>query len=216
MKTMPRTLTPVDQLIAGADRALRTVFARAPGPSRPNPSTGLKETVRNQNDRRHVAGLMRVNHAGEIAAQGLYQGQAATARLEQVRQAMEQAAEEENDHLAWCEERLSELGSRPSVLNPLWYAGAFAIGATAGLIGDRWSLGFVAETERQVVRHLEDHMQRLPKGDARSKAILEQMKIDEEHHGASAEQAGAARLPMPVRRLMSTVSSIMTRGAYRL
>jgi len=163
-----------------------------------------------------VAGLMRVNHAGEIAAQGLYQGQAATARLTTVRASMEKAAEEENDHLAWCQERLAELGSRPSILNPIWYAGAFAIGATAGLIGDRWSLGFVAETERQVVRHLEDHLARLPRGDARSKAILEQMKIDEQRHGATAEQAGGAQLPAPVRQLMGAVSRIMTRGAYRV
>ena len=149
----------------------------------------MPETVHGEADRRHVAGLMRVNHAGEIAAQGLYQGQAATARLDEVRQSMEQAAEEENDHLAWCEERLSELGSRPSVLNPVWYAGAFAIGAAAGLLGDRWSLGFVAETERQVVRHLENHLESLPEGDARSRAILEQMKVDEERHGAKAEKA---------------------------
>ncbi len=163
-----------------------------------------------------MAGLMRVNHAGEIAAQGLYQGQAATARLEQVRESMERAAEEENDHLAWCEERLAELGSRPSILNPVWYAGAFTIGAAAGLIGDRWSLGFVAETERQVVRHLDDHLDRLPEGDSRSRAILAQMKIDEQHHGAVAENAGGAALPRPVRHLMGIVSRVMTRGAYRL
>ena len=216
MTRMPRALTPLDQLIAGADRALRTVFSDAPSPSRVNPAAGLPESVHREDDRRHVAGLMRVNHAGEIAAQGLYQGQAATARLEQVREAMEQAAEEENDHLAWCEERLAELGSRPSILNPIWYAGAFAIGATAGLVGDRWSLGFVAETERQVVRHLEDHLDRLPKGDVRSQAILEKMKSDEESHGEAAVEAGGARLPAPVRHLMGLVSRIMTRGAYRL
>ena len=129
---MSRVITPLDRLIAGADQALRTVFSGAPRPARPNPSSPMPETVHGEADRRHVAGLMRVNHAGEIAAQGLYQGQAATARLDEVRQSMEQAAEEENDHLAWCEERLSELGSRPSVLNPLWYAGSFAIGAIAG------------------------------------------------------------------------------------
>jgi len=213
---MRPTLSPLDQLISGADRALRTVFSQAPRPSRVNPSVDLPETVHREQDRRHVAGLMRVNHAGEIAAQGLYQGQAATARLEEVRESMEQAAEEENDHLAWCEERLAELGSRPSVLNPLWYAGAFTIGAAAGLIGDRWSLGFVAETERQVVRHLDDHLGRLPEGDSRSRAILEQMKIDEQHHGAVAENAGAVKLPAPVRHLMGIVSRVMTRGAYRL
>ena len=169
-----------------------------------------------ETERRHVAGLMRVNHAGEVAAQGLYQGQAATARLDSVRAAMESAAEEENDHLAWCEQRLTELGSRPSILNPIWYAGAFTIGATAGLIGDRWSLGFVAETERQVVRHLEEHLDRLPMDDERSRAILEQMKIDEEHHGSTAEEAGGAKLPTPIRHLMGVVSKVMTRGAYWL
>jgi ubiquinone biosynthesis monooxygenase Coq7 len=208
-------LSPFDQLVAGADRALRTVFSEAPRPSRTNPSADLPEAVHGDEDRRHVAGLMRVNHAGEIAAQGLYQGQAATARLDEVRESMERAATEENDHLAWCEERLAELGSRPSLLNPLWYAGAFTIGAAAGLIGDRWSLGFVAETERQVVRHLEDHLDKLPEDDPRSRAILQQMKIDEQHHGAVAENAGAASLPAPVRGLMGIVSRVMTRGAYR-
>lgn len=213
---MRSELSPFDQLIAGADRALRTVFSGAQRPRRASPSAELPESVHREEDRRHVAGLMRINHAGEIAAQGLYQGQAATARLEQVRESMEEAAEEENDHLAWCEERLAELGSRPSVLNPLWYAGAFAIGAAAGLIGDRWSLGFVAETERQVVRHLDDHLGRLPEKDERSRAILEQMKIDEQHHGTVAENAGGASLPAPVRHLMGIVSKVMTRGAYRL
>lgn len=213
---MSRSLTPLDQLIAGADQALRTVFSGSTASDRENPAGDAAETVHDERERKHVAGLMRVNHAGEVAAQGLYQGQAATARLETVRAAMETAAEEENDHLAWCEERLAELGSRPSILNPLWYAGAFAIGATAGAIGDRWSLGFVAETERQVVRHLEDHLDRLPSGDERSRAILEQMKVDEEHHGSTAEEAGGATLPAPIRRLMGIVSKVMTRGAYRV
>jgi ubiquinone biosynthesis monooxygenase Coq7 len=157
---------------------------------------------------------MRVNHAGEVAAQGLYQGQAATAELAEVRAAMEQAADEENDHLAWCEERLTELGSRPSLLGPLWYAGAFAIGAGAGLVGDRWSLGFVAETERQVVRHIEEHLGMLPADDERSRAILEQMKADELAHGSAALAAGGVELPAPVRGVMGAVSKFMTRGAY--
>jgi ubiquinone biosynthesis monooxygenase Coq7 len=212
---MPRTLSTLDQLISGADRALRTVFSGAPVADRENPASDHPETVRDERTRRHVAGLMRVNHAGEIAAQGLYQGQAATARLEEVREAMEIAADEENDHLAWCQDRLTELGSRPSLLNPVWYAGAFAIGATAGLVGDRWSLGFVAETENQVVRHLEQHLTRLPEKDQRSRAILEQMKSDEQRHGANAEDAGAAALPAPVRGLMGVVAKLMTRGAYR-
>ena len=211
---MSRQLTPIDHLLSGAQGALRTVFAPAPAPGRPSP--GISETthIEDDDDRRHVAGLMRINHAGEVAAQGLYQGQAATAELEHVRAAMEQAADEENDHLAWCEERLTELGSRPSVLNPLWYAGAYAIGAGAGLIGDRWSLGFVAETERQVVRHLDEHLGKLPEDDVRSRAILEQMKADEQAHGNAALAAGGAELPAPVRGLMGVVSKLMTRGAY--
>ena len=212
---MRPALSAFDQLIAGADRALRTVLSPAPRPQRDSPSAEHPETVHGEDERRHVAGLMRVNHAGEVAAQGLYQGQAATARLDQVRDAMERAAEEENDHLAWCEQRLAELGSRPSILNPLWYAGSFAIGAAAGLAGDRWSLGFVAETERQVVQHLDQHLGMLPERDERSRAILEQMKIDEQHHGAVAENAGGERLPGPVRGVMSLVSRVMTRGAYR-
>lgn len=211
---MSRELTAIDQLLAGVDDALRTVFTPAPAPGRPRPGAELPGEVADPAERRHVAGLMRVNHAGEIAAQGLYQGQAATAELPEVRAAMEQAAEEENDHLAWCEARLAELGSRPSVLGPLWYAGAFAIGAGAGLVGDRWSLGFVAETERQVVRHLEEHLGMLPADDARSRAILEQMKEDELAHGSAALEAGGAELPRPVKALMGLVSKLMTRGAY--
>lgn len=211
---MPRHLTPLDQLIAGIDGALRTVFNPAPRPDRPSPGNELPEAVADADERRHVAGLMRVNHAGEIAAQGLYQGQAATARLEEVREAMEQAAREENDHLAWCEQRLAELDSRPSVLNPVWFTGSWLIGAAAGLMGDRWSLGFVAETERQVVAHLEEHLQRLPRDDDRSRAILEQMREDELRHGSTALAAGGAELPGPVRRLMTAVSKLMTEGAY--
>jgi ubiquinone biosynthesis monooxygenase Coq7 len=211
---MDRQLTVVDQLLAGVDDALRTVFTPAPAAGRANPGAALAGDVESEQQRRHVAGLMRVNHAGEIAAQGLYQGQAATAELAEVRAAMEQAAQEENDHLAWCEERLTELGSRPSLLGPLWYAGAFAIGAGAGLVGDRWSLGFVAETERQVVRHIEEHLGMLPADDERSRAILEQMKVDELAHGSAALAAGGVELPAPVRGLMGVVSKVMTRGAY--
>jgi len=157
---------------------------------------------------------MRVNHSGEVAAQALYQGQALTARLENVREAMERAAVEEIDHLKWCQERLQELGSHTSVLNPLWYAGSFAIGALAGIAGDRWSLGFVAETEKQVVDHLQGHLERLPLEDERSRAILEQMKQDEQHHGQAAADAGGARLPAPFRHLMTLTSRVMTRTAY--
>ncbi len=211
---MDRRYSPLDRLIAGADEALRTVFSPAAGPARETPGRELDEAVDDPGERRHVAGLMRVNHAGEVAAQGLYRGQAATARLEQVREAMDEAAREETDHLAWCEERLEQLGSRPSLLNPLWYAGSYLIGAGAGLIGDRWSLGFVAETERQVARHLDDHLARLPSGDLRSRAILDQMRSDELRHRETALEAGGADLPAPVKGLMSLVSLAMTRGAY--
>lgn len=211
---MERQLTVMDHLLAGVDGALRTVFSPAPAAGRANPGAALPGDVVSEQERRHVAGLMRVNHAGEVAAQGLYQGQAATAELAEVRAAMEQAADEENDHLAWCEERLTELGSRPSLLGPLWYAGAFAIGAGAGLVGDRWSLGFVAETERQVVRHIEEHLGMLPADDERSRAILEQMKVDELAHGSAALAAGGVELPAPVRGVMGAVSKFMTRGAY--
>jgi ubiquinone biosynthesis monooxygenase Coq7 len=216
MAAMDRQLTVIDQLIAGVDGALRTAFTPATVTGRPNPGAELAGELRDDAERRHVAGLMRVNHAGEIAAQGLYQGQAATADLPEVREAMEHAAAEEIDHLAWCEQRLTELGSRPSLLGPLWYAGAFAIGAGAGLVGDRWSLGFVAETERQVVRHLEEHLGMLPKADARSRAILEKMREDELEHGSAARAAGGAELPAPVKGVMGLVSKVMTRGAYWL
>ena len=169
-----------------------------------------------ESERRHVAGLMRVNHAGEVSAQGLYAGQALTARLPEVRAAMERAALEENDHLEWTERRLRELGSHKSLLNPLWFVGSFTIGAAAGLAGDRWSLGFVAETEHQVIRHLDDHLQRLPEQDRRSRAVLERMKHDEAHHATVALEGGGAQLPSPVKRLMRTVAKLRTRTAYRL
>lgn len=200
-------------LIAGADRALRTLAA-ANTAARANPAGVARGDELTGEARRHAAGLMRVNHSGEIAAQALYQGQALTARDEQIRHALRRAADEEGDHLAWCEERLHELGSRPSVLNPLWYLGSFAIGAAAGACGDRVSLGFVAETERQVEGHLHEHLERLPDEDERSRRILQQMKDDEIRHGEQARAAGAAELPWPIRRLMRLTSQIMTRTAY--
>ena len=209
-----RRLSPVDRVFEQLDQAVRTALGPSPPASRPNPAADLPDNPLNERERRHAAGLMRVNHAGEVMAQGLYQGQALTARLETVREAMEQAAIEEFDHLAWCEARLKELGERPSVLGPLWYAGAFALGAGAGLAGDRWSLGFVAETEAQVINHLEDHLGRLPPSDRRSRAIIEQMKIDEAHHGAEARAAGGLPLPPPARHLMTLMSKVMTRTAY--
>ena len=157
---------------------------------------------------------MRVNHSGEVAAQALYHGQSITAHDDDVRAAMAESAAEETDHLAWCEDRLAELGGHTSLLNPLWYAGSFAIGALAGIAGDSWSLGFVAETERQVCNHIDDHLERLPDNDQRSRAILEQMRTDEAEHGEKAQRAGGRELPEPVQQLMGTVSKVMTRTAY--
>ncbi len=205
----------MEALITGLDRALRTVFSVEPA-ARDNPASALAEAELSEAERRHAAALMRVNHAGEVAAQALYEGQAATARSPEVRTAMATAAAEETDHLAWCNQRLTQLGARPSLLGPVWYAGSFAIGALAGLAGDRWSLGFVAETERQVVRHLEDHELRLPLGDTRSRAIVAQMKLDEARHGTVALEAGGCDLPGPVRRLMRAMSKVMTTTAYRI
>jgi ubiquinone biosynthesis monooxygenase Coq7 len=211
-----RHYSPLDQLIMNFDQAVRTVAGRPLVTDRPNPGARSGETELSEAEREEAVRLMRVNHAGEVAAQALYQGQALTARLEQVRERMEQAAREENDHLEWCEQRVRELGGRTSLLNPLWYLGSFAIGATAGAIGDKWSLGFVAETENQVIRHLDDHLKRISPRDDKSRAILQQMKEDEAHHGATARAAGGADLPAPVRGLMQLVSKVMTATAYRV
>ena len=208
----PRVLSPLDRLLELADSGLAASFAK-PSPARPTPGKPASTPVE-QGRRRHAAGLMRVNHAGEIAAQGLYYGQALTARSPDTRQALLRAAAEEGDHLAWCRERLDELGSRPSLLNPLWYAGSVAIGALAGLFGDRASLGFMAETERQVEGHLADHLERLPADDLRSRMIVEQMQADEIGHGRAAVAAGAATLPGPVPRLMRLTARFMTGTAY--
>ena len=210
-----RDFTPADRLLSAIDEALRLSTGTAPPPQRANPAGETPAAELDDAEKRHVAGLMRVNHAGEICAQALYAGQALTARNPEVARKMERAASEEIDHLAWCEQRLHELDERPSVLNPLWYAGSFAIGAIAGLAGDRWSLGFLKETERQVEAHLEDHLGRLPETDARSQAILSQMKVDEASHADMAEEAGAADLPERVKRTMTAVSDIMKTLAYR-
>jgi ubiquinone biosynthesis monooxygenase Coq7 len=210
-----RALTPLDRLLVQADLALRASLGR-PHPHRPNPAGRLDDHLVDNATRRHVAGLMRVDHAGEVAAQGLYHGQALTARRPEIRAAMTEAAREEGDHLAWCHDRLEELGDRPSILNPLWYAGSLLIGAVAGMAGDRWSLGFMAETERQVEGHLDDHLGRLPAEDARSRAILEQMKTDEIGHAQAATAAGGSDLPAPLRELMKATARVMTRTAYRV
>jgi ubiquinone biosynthesis monooxygenase Coq7 len=203
----------LDSVLKVADGTLRTLFAPAhsarPLSLPPDPPLTAPE-------KRHIAGLMRVDHAGEIAAQGLYRGQALLSRNARTRELLERAAREEGDHLAWCEARLAELGSRPSRLNPLWYLGSFAIGAAAAALGDELSLGFVSETERQVEGHLAGHLERLPAGDIRSRRILEQMKADEVDHGQAARAQGAAELPPPIPRLMRSIAGVMTSTAYWL
>jgi len=209
-----RHYSPFDRLLINVDRGLRTVFGRPETSGRPDPADACAEADLGARERDEAARLMRVNHSGEVSAQALYQGQALTARLPQVREKMEQAALEENDHLQWCARRTRELGGRTSLLNPLWYAGSLAIGAAAGWAGDKWSLGFIVETERQVVRHLEDHLRRVSPRDGKSRAILEQMKIDESRHATTALNAGGAPLPAPVRGLMAFTSRVMTKTAY--
>jgi 3-demethoxyubiquinol 3-hydroxylase len=211
-----RTYSAFDRLIMNFDQAVRTLAGRPLATGRPNPADDREESELSESEKTESMRLMRVNHAGEVSAQALYQGQALTARLEAVRGAMERAAGEENDHLDWCEQRVTELGGHVSYLNPVWYLGSFAIGAVAGAIGDKWSLGFVAETEKQVIRHLDGHLQRIAAGDQKSRAIIEQMKIDEAHHGAAARRAGGAELPRPVQQLMALTSRIMTGAAYRI
>lgn len=209
-----RDYTTTDQLLFNLDQALRTLFGKPAVTERTSPAAGMEEPTLTRAEARRSAGLMRVDHAGEVCAQALYQGQALTARLPKVRASMERAAAEENDHLDWCETRLRDLSSHTSYLNPLWYLGSLAIGAAAGAIGDRWSLGFVAETERQVVRHLDGHLDQLPVPDTKSRAILEQMKSDEQHHATTAVEAGGAELPGPVKTLMGIASKVMTTAAY--
>jgi len=210
-----RALSPLDRVLSEAQRALDTVFG-APLAERANPAGNTAELVLEAGEKRHSAGLMRINHVGEVCAQALYCGQAAVARDEATREHLLHAAQEETDHLAWCADRLRELDSRPSLLNPLWYAGSFAIGALAGLRGDGWNLGFVVETERQVEAHIDEHLESLPEGDQRSRAILRTMKADEARHAANAEAAGARILPMPVPTIMAAASKLMKAVAYRL
>jgi 3-demethoxyubiquinol 3-hydroxylase len=206
--------SPLDQWIAAADRALRTLAA-TPAASRPSPAAGVsKGEPLAADEAREAVALMRVNHVGEVCAQALYDAQALAARSPELRAMFEQAAREEADHLAWTEDRIRELGGRTSVLNPLWYGGAFAIGLAAARIGDRASLGFMAETERQVEQHLQGHLERLPEGDAASRAIVAQMKDDEVRHADAATALGGAELPMPVRMAMRLAARVMTRTAH--
>ncbi len=210
-----RDFSLLDRLLIDAQNALGTVFGSARA-ERANPGADLPEIVLDEDERRHAAGLMRVNHVGEVCAQALYVGQAAVARDESTRVQLLVAAQEETDHLAWCADRLRELDSRPSLLNPLWYAGSYAIGVLAGLRGDGWNLGFVVETERQVEAHLAEHLQTLPEADARSRAILTTMKADEARHAQNAEAQGARLLPQPIPTLMAAASKLMKTIAYRI
>jgi ubiquinone biosynthesis monooxygenase Coq7 len=203
----------IDTLIPEFDKALRAVFALAPT-RRPMPGADLPEAEMSESEKRHVAALMRVNHCGEICAQALYQGQALSSRDPAVRRELELAAWEETEHLNWTERRITELGGRKSILNPLWYAGSLAIGVVAGKCGDTWSLGFLAETERQVEGHLENHKARLPVQDRKSWEVLEQMKADEMRHAETADHYGARELPAPVRVAMKLSSKLMTRLSY--
>jgi len=204
-----------DAFILQFDKALRTVFAKA-GSRRPYPDAELPDAELNAAEKRHAAGLMRINHSGEVCAQALYAGQALTARNPEAQRALLAAADEETEHLAWCEKRLDELGSHKSFFNPFWYAGSFALGAFAGALGDKWNLGFLAETERQVEGHLDSHLGLLPEPDAKSRAIVEQMKIDEAKHAATAIAHGGAPLPGPVRTAMRVTAKILTQTAYRI
>lgn len=211
-----RSLSPADRFIQAADNLLRTLNPSASSSQRDSPAAGADEGELTPSDRRHAAGLMRVNHTGEVCAQALYRGQAATARLSEVREEMEHAAQEEIDHLVWCEQRLAELDSHTSRLNPVWYGASFLLGAAAGIAGDRWSLGFVAATEERVCEHLSDHLERLPVQDKRSRRIVEQMLEDERRHGEQALAAGGTEFPAPVKQTMGAVSKLMTSTSYRV
>jgi ubiquinone biosynthesis monooxygenase Coq7 len=205
----------IDSLILEFDKALRTVFASAPT-ARAMPGQDLPDLPLDEGARVHAAALMRVNHVGEVCAQALYQGQALTCRDPAIRQALRQAAWEETEHLNWTERRIDELGGRKSLLNPLWYAGSLAIGMVAGKLGDDWSLGFLAETERQVESHLDSHLASLPVQDQRSRAVVDQMKADEIRHAETAVHWGARELPAPVKAAMKSIAKVMTSTAYRL
>jgi len=205
----------VDQLILAFDRALRTV-AGAPRSTRPSPAERVPEAGLAQAERAHAAALMRVNHVGEVCAQALYQGQAVSARDATARQELERAAREEEDHLAWSAARIHELGGRPSLLNPLWYAGSLAMGIAAGALGDKWNLAFLAETERQVEEHLSGHLDTLPAADRRTRAVVEAMRADEARHRDTALALGAAEFPQPVKTAMRLAARVMTTVAYRV
>ncbi len=209
-----RRYSVLDRWIGEADKVLRTLAPQAMQAQRENPSVQYPAVELTQQEQLHTASLMRINHTGEVCAQALYQGQSLTARLPTVREEMRQAAKEEEDHLAWCEQRLTELGAQTSIFNPLWYGVSFGIGAVAGIAGDQWSLGFVAETEKQVCAHLQEHLQGISAQDLKTQAILQQMHDDEAKHMTMAIQAGAATLPFPAKALMAAMSKVMTRTVY--
>ncbi|MDP5057179.1 MAG: 2-polyprenyl-3-methyl-6-methoxy-1,4-benzoquinone monooxygenase [Marinomonas hwangdonensis] len=209
-------LSFLDKAVLQLDRALQTLVPRAATSSRPSPALLLDDVELTDKERKHAAGLMRINHTGEVCAQALYAGQATTAKLAKVRQDMQHAADEEIDHLVWCEQRLYDLGSQPSILNPFFYGASFVIGAGAGLVSDKLSLGFVAATEDQVCTHLDKHMAELPKSDLKSKAVLTQMHTDEAKHRAMALQAGGYEFPQPVMAVMTHISKVMTTTTYRI
>ena len=211
-----RSYSVLDKLLIQTDKAIKTLSSNAPKPTRPSPADGSADSTLTEEQRRHVAGLMRINHTGEVMAQALYQGQALTATLPDVRDKMDEAADEEIDHLAWCSDRVKELDSHTSVLNPIFYGLSFSMGATAGLISDKLSLGFVAAIEDQVCKHLSSHLDQLPENDLKSKAILEQMLIDESHHADVALQAGGIKFPYSVKTGMTIFSKIMTKSTYYL
>ena len=209
-------MTPIDRFIVEFDTALRSVVGGA-NAQRPIPgSESGANTALDSEQRKHTAGLMRINHVGEVCAQALYQSQKLVARNSEIKEILDHSGQEEMDHLAWCETRLKELGSHTSYLNPVWYAGSFAIGLAAGLAGDKWSLGFVAETEKQVESHLESHLKKLPTEDHRSRAIVDQMRMDEIEHGQAALHAGGANLPAPIQKIMQAMSKVMTTTAYKI
>lgn len=207
-------LSWIDNAICEFDRGIRTLFRGFQTPSRENPANHQPEANCDAQQTKHIAGLMRVNHTGEVCAQALYQGHALTSRCQQTKQEMQLAADQEIDHLIWCEQRLKELHDQPSRLNPLWYTGSLTIGLIAGLLGDKWNLGFVEETENQVIKHLKDHLNQIPADDAKTHAILQQLAEDEAHHADTAHHAGAAPLPSLIKKLMQWTSKIMTKTAY--
>ncbi len=215
-----RTLAPIDHLIMGVDQVVRTISKGSTSAHRNSPAADLNVEENGESlsagEKRHISGLMRINHTGEVCAQALYQGQALTAKSAGVKSAMQESAKEEEDHLAWCEERLAQLDSQPSKLNPLFYGLSFGMGALAGAVGDKWSLGFVAATEDQVCEHLRSHLAQLPEKDTQSRAILEQMLIDEEHHGEKARSHGGVDFNSPTKKLMTAMSKVMTATTYRI